>query len=1174
MPKQLVVILGMHRSGTSLITKSIELLGYSLGENLMPAGKDNPTGFWEDLDFVGLNDELLSQNQTTWDSPLDSSIKAASLNDEFGKQAQALLAEKFQGVDKLVVKDPRMSILMDFWHEQFNIFGVEVRYLAVQRNPLDIAGSLKARNGLDAEQCLLLDYLYNRTMLQFLGAKPFVVSYPLFVANPKTQIARIARYLGEPISSEVLDHFVSEFVDPSLCHHGHHDADLVMNSQVFPELLSLSRLMLGLATDRRVSVEESLDKLPEALSVNSQLAALQVKRDFGTTRRLRLELVQSNKELDQAVADSQDKTGQLSDRKRHIELLKEEVTKFTGQLASANQMLEVRDKELEEKNKELEEKDKELKERGDQLASVRDELNAAQDTVDQQLNELTGLVDQVSELRRLEEEHREQILGYQTHMENFSRIHEDLLGSVSYRLGRAITYPVRKPLTAWLLPRLEANSSAQTILKFVRTCIAQPLSTLKLLSPKRIKNFYLLLTKRQDLVEQVVGNYQEVMTPKTAAENLSVHHFDEEELAQFDLGFKKVDQPLVSVIIPVYNQIDYTLKCLQSIHQHLPSVPIELVIADDCSTDETSSVLEKIKGIKVVRHSQNLGFLRSCNRAIDYCEGKYIFLLNNDITVRPGWLDTLVSVFEKHDDAGLVGAKLVYPDGSLQEAGGIIWKDASGWNFGKNQDPDLPEFNYLKEVDYVSGAAILFPRKLFEQLGKFDERYVPAYYEDTDLAFSVRNAGKKVYFQPRSEIVHFEGKSHGTDDQTGIKKHQLINQEKFREKWKSVLDADHFDSGDHLSIARERSQGKTTILVIDHYVPHFDKDAGSRSTYLYLKLLVESGCNVKFLGDNFFKHEPYTSALQEMGIEVLYGRTIELGWKQWLASNAPYLDVVYLMRPHIAGKYIDVVNALTPKPRTIYFGHDLHYLRLQRQNDLLNDKALVAEAEEWKKIEYEIFDKADLIYYPSQIEVDEILSNNAELPVKAIPLYAFDQFDSSPVDFDKRSGLLFIGGFNHPPNVDGLNWFLDDVFPGVLSSIPDIRLYIVGSQMPAEIKQRASDNVVVKGFLSDEELDELYKQVMLSVVPLRFGAGVKGKVLDALDRGVPIVTTDIGAEGIPGANELMKLSDEPEVMAQHIVSLYGDYTEMARMSQAGRVLVQKHFSSDAVLKIIAEDFLF
>jgi len=401
----------------------------------------------------------------------------------------------------------------------------------------------------------------------------------------------------------------------------------------------------------------------------------------------------------------------------------------------------------------------------------------------------------------------------------------------------------------------------------------------------------------------------------------------------------------------------------------------------------------------------------------------------------------------------------------------------------------------------------------------------------------------------------------------------LINQEKFREKWKSVLDAAHFDNGDHLSVARERSQGKTTILVIDHYVPHFDKDAGSRSTYLYLKLLIESGCNVKFLGDNFFKHEPYTSALQQMGIEVLYGRTIELGWKQWLASNAPYLDVVYLMRPHIAEKYIDVVNALTPRPRIIYFGHDLHYLRLQRQNDLLNDKTLVAEAENWKKIEYEIFEKVDLIYYPSQIEVDEILSNNAELPVKAIPLYAFDQFDSSPVDFDKRDGLLFVGGFNHPPNVDGLNWFLDDVFPGVLSSIPDIRLYVVGSQMPAEIKQRASDNVVVKGFLSDEDLDELYKQVMLSVVPLRFGAGVKGKVLEALDRGVPVVTTGIGAEGIPGGNETMKLIDDPEIMAQQIVSLYEDHAELARMSQAGRLLVRKHFSSHAVLKIIAEDFL-
>ena len=229
----------------------------------------------------------------------------------------------------------------------------------------------------------------------------------------------------------------------------------------------------------------------------------------------------------------------------------------------------------------------------------------------------------------------------------------------------------------------------------------------------------------------------------------------------------------------------------------------------------------------------------------------------------------MVEIFELNEEAGLVGSKLDYPDGKLQEAGGIVWRDASAWNYGRLQDPELPEFNYVREVDYVSGAAIMFPRALFMELGKFDERFVPAYYEDTDLAFKVRAAGRKVYYQPGSVVIHYEGVSNGVDESSGIKQYQVANRDKFEDKWRPVLQEEHFVNGEEILRARERSRGSTTVLVVDHYVPHFDRDAGSRSTFLYLKLLVQAGCNVKFLGDNFFRHEPYTTVLQQMGIESL-----------------------------------------------------------------------------------------------------------------------------------------------------------------------------------------------------------------------------------------------------------------------------------------------------------------
>ena len=220
-------------------------------------------------------------------------------------------------------------------------------------------------------------------------------------------------------------------------------------------------------------------------------------------------------------------------------------------------------------------------------------------------------------------------------------------------------------------------------------------------------------------------------------------------------------KPVVSVIVPSYGKPEYTLRCLASIAAHPPTAAIEVIVVDDATPDDSTVCLAAVPGIRLIINPSNLGYLRSCNAAARIAQGEFLLLLNNDTQVLPDWLDPLLLPFRSRGDVGAVGSKLLYPDGRLQEAGCIVWDDGSGWNFGRLDSPERPAYNYLREVDYCSAASLLVPRALFNAMGGFDERYAPAYCEDSDLAFRLRERGYKVLYQPRSRIVHHEGISYG-----------------------------------------------------------------------------------------------------------------------------------------------------------------------------------------------------------------------------------------------------------------------------------------------------------------------------------------------------------------------------------------------------------------------------
>jgi O-antigen biosynthesis protein len=268
------------------------------------------------------------------------------------------------------------------------------------------------------------------------------------------------------------------------------------------------------------------------------------------------------------------------------------------------------------------------------------------------------------------------------------------------------------------------------------------------------------------------------------------------------------DRPLVSVIIPCYGKSSLTLQCLKSIARFPPAAPFEVIVVDDASGEPGVELLRSVAGLRLEINPTNLGFLKSCNRSDQLSKGDYLFFLNNDTLVCEGWLEPLLAIFDRFHDAGLAGSKLLFPDGTLQEAGGIVWDDGSAWNYGRSDDSDKPEYNYVREADYISGCAILVPRALWDQLGGFDEFFAPAYCEDSDLAFRIRAAGRKVYYCPFSAIVHLEGASQGTDVTSGIKAHQVENTKKLCERWRETLSKEQLPPGVEIMRARDRSRDR------------------------------------------------------------------------------------------------------------------------------------------------------------------------------------------------------------------------------------------------------------------------------------------------------------------------------------------------------------------------------
>ena len=648
---------------------------------------------------------------------------------------------------------------------------------------------------------------------------------------------------------------------------------------------------------------------------------------------------------------------------------------------------------------------------------------------------------------------------------------------------------------------------------------------------------------------------------------------------------ENMDGTPASIIIPVFNRAGLTLRCLESLAQHTPEGLYEVIVVDNGSTDTTPELLASLDGdVRIITNAENVGYTLACNQGAERAEGRYLVFLNNDTEPQPGWLQALLAAAEADPAVGAVGARLVYPDGRLQEAGGLVFSDGSGWNFGRGDDPTRPAYGLPCEVDYCSGACLLVRADRFRELGGFDPRYAPAYYEDTDLCFGLRSIGAKVMYEPAAVVVHHEGGTAGTDLGSGYKRFQTNNRDKFLAKWADALatqDPPPTATGRAPGTADRGARGLAApvpaasvtaagpglrVLVVDPFLPLHDRNSGSKRLFELLKQLRAQGHEVTYLARSGVGAEIYAPQVEALGITVHAGdaeRLVAMGERpgrppidldRILAEGR--FDVAWLSFFDVGEQYLPILRERSPGTKIVIDTVDVHWLREHRQAELIGDPALFRRALETKHRERQIYRRADALVAITDADRTALAALAPEVPAWIVPNVHAPQ--GAGPEFPKRSGMLFVGNFLHGPNVDAVTWLIEDIMP----KVHGLGLTVVGGNPPQQLVERAGPRVSFAGYVPD--MTPYLDAARVSVAPLRYGAGMKGKIGEAMAAGLPVVTTPIGAEGMGLVDGMSALiSSTAEGFAAAVTQLAGDRALWESLATNGRALVGEHWTPAA-----------
>lgn len=578
----------------------------------------------------------------------------------------------------------------------------------------------------------------------------------------------------------------------------------------------------------------------------------------------------------------------------------------------------------------------------------------------------------------------------------------------------------------------------------------------------------------------------------------------------FPLHFEQPKKPLVSVIIPVHGKYSVTFHCLCSLLLARNDVDFEVIVVDDGSPDDTAERLAEHKGITVVSRKAAGGFIDACHDGADHASGEYLLFLNNDVETTANWIDELVKVFEIFPGTGAAASKLLFPDGRLQDAGGIVWNTGTPANYGRGKNARDPRFTYSRDADYLSGAALITPVDVWNEIGGFEDTLRPAYFEDTWYSFAVRELGLRTIYCAPSEVYHVQGVSNGVDENTdtGLKRFQKINHPKFKQRWARAY-ASHGDEWDREDLQKDRT-ATGRVLAISWTLARPDHDAGSFALLQEMKMMQALGMKVTHLPGNCVYMGRYNQDLYRHGIECIHA-PFASSVEDFLIQRGSEFDMVYVYDYATLEPLIEPIRKYAPQAKIVLNIMDLHFLREMRKSLVADDGGAEENAHRIREAELEVIKRSDLTLSYNDLEI-EIISALVGSAAKVELLPWVQDTKPGGASFKERSGLCFVGSYRHPPNAEAVEHFAESIAPSLRASKSDNHLHVYGSGWDSVSKTVSHENVDIEGFV--EDIADAYGRHRIFVSPLTSGAGIKGKVISAMAHGIPTILSNVSAEGM------------------------------------------------------------